>query len=73
MNVQLDNETVEIFAGARVQDVVLKHSKRKYRSARSGKTIIVDKNNNPVALDGEVSEGQHLYTLSQDKKTGDRS
>lgn len=64
MNVQLDNEIVEIFAGARVQDVVLKYSQEKYRSALSGAIIIIDKNHNQIDLDGEVSDGQRLYTLS---------
>lgn len=64
----MDDNIIEIFAGARVQDVVLKYSQKKYRSALSGEIIIVDKNDNPVDLDGEVSDGQRLYTLSLGKK-----
>jgi hypothetical protein len=71
VTVQIDNIIIEIFAGARVQDVVLKYSKEKFRSALSGETVIIDKNHNPVDLDGEVSEGQRLYTLYKGKKTGD--
>jgi len=70
MTVLINDNVIEIFAGARVQDVILKYSHEKYRSALCGEIIIIDKNDNPVDLDGEVSDGQRLYTLSQDKKTG---
>jgi hypothetical protein len=70
MTVLMNDNIIEIFAGARVQDVVLKYSREIYRSTISGEIIIIDKNDNPVELDGEVSGGQRLYTLSQEKKTG---
>jgi hypothetical protein len=57
----MNDKEIEIFAGARVQDVVLKFSKQAYQTALSGKTTILDKNNNPVDLEGEVSDGQRLY------------
>jgi hypothetical protein len=66
----MNDNVIEIFAGARVQDVVLKYSHEIYRSTISGEIIIIDKNDNPVELDGEVSDGQRLFTLSLDKKTG---
>ncbi|HLP46470.1 MAG TPA: hypothetical protein VK186_18065 [Candidatus Deferrimicrobium sp.] len=67
MTVQMNDNVIEIFAGARVKDVLLKHSQEKYRSALCGEIIIVDKNGNPVDLDGEVSEGQRLYTQNAGK------
>lgn len=68
MNVHINDKVIEIFEGARVRDVVLKYSQKEYQSALGGKTIIIDKNDNPVDLDGEVSEGQRLYTLDTEKK-----
>lgn len=61
MTVQMNDKEIEIFAGARVRDVVLKFSKQAYRTTLSGQTTIVDKNNNPVDLEGEVSDNQRLY------------
>lgn len=66
----MNDNVIEIFAGARVQDVVLKYSHEIYRSTISGEIIIIDKNNNPVELDGEVSGGQRLYTLSLKEQKG---
>lgn len=68
MTVQINDKVIEIFEGARVRDVLLNYSQEKYQSALGGKTIIIDKNDNPVDLDGEVSEGQRLYTLDTEKK-----
>ena len=62
MVVQVNQKEVEVFAGARVRDAVLKYAKDVYRSARSGETIITDKNSNPVDLDGELTNGQRLFT-----------
>ena len=61
MIVQMNEKVIEIFAGAKVRDVLLKYSEEEYRAALSGQTATVDKNNNPVGLDGEVSNGQRLY------------
>ncbi len=69
----MNDNVIEIFAGARVRDVVLKYSHGIYRLALSGEIIIKDKSDNRVDLDGEVSEGQRLYTLSLRKETGDLS
>jgi hypothetical protein len=57
----MNDKEIEIFAGARVQDVVLKFSKQAYKTTLSGQATILDKNNNPVDLEGEVSDGQRLY------------
>ncbi len=61
MIVQMNEKVIEIFSGAKVRDVLLKYSEEEYRAALSGQTITMDKNNNPVGLDGEVSNGQRLY------------
>lgn len=68
MTVQINDKEIEIFTGATVKDVLLKYSKEKYQLALCGKAIIVDKNNNPVELNGEVSEGQRLYLVDTEKK-----
>lgn len=69
MIVQMNEKVIEIFAGAKVRDVLLKYSEEEYRAALSGQMIAVDKNNNPVGLDGEVSNGQRLY-IKQKKIQG---
>ena len=61
MIVQMNEKVIETFAGAKVRDVLLKYSEEEYRAALAGRTITVDKNNNPVGLEGEVSNGQRLY------------
>jgi hypothetical protein len=63
----MNDKKIEIFAGARVRDVLLKYSQEKYQDALCGKTIVIDKNKNQVDLDGEVSEGQRLYTSDTGK------
>ena len=62
MTVQMNDNKIDIFAGARVRDVLLKYSKESYRAALSETLTVVDKNENAVDLDGEVSDGQRLYT-----------
>jgi sulfur carrier protein ThiS len=62
MVVQMNDKEIELFSGARVRDALLKYSKDAYRSTRSGDTVVVDKNRNPVGMDGELSNGQRLYT-----------
>jgi hypothetical protein len=66
----MNEKVIEIFAGAKVRDVLLKYSEKAYRAALSGQTIPVDKNNNPVDLDGELSNGQRLY-IKVKKKQGE--
>ena len=68
MTVRMNDKIIEIFTGATVKDVLLKYSKKKYQSALKGKMIVVDENNNPVELNGEVSEGQRLYIVDTEKK-----
>ncbi|MCP5104494.1 MAG: hypothetical protein GY950_13995 [bacterium] len=62
MTVQMNDKEINVFAGARVRDVLLKYSKESYRAALSETLSVVDKNENAVDLDGEVSDGQRLYT-----------
>lgn len=68
----MNDKEIEIFAGARVQDVVLKFSKQAYQTTLSGQTTIVDKNNNPVDLEGEVSDGQRLHLSYPENQKGER-
>lgn len=61
MIVYLNDRQLEIFEGARVKDAVLKFAKEKYRAVNAGETIVMDKHNNPVEPDGELSDDQRLY------------
>jgi hypothetical protein len=57
----LNDEKIETFAGARVRDAILKYSKEKYRAVLKGKILILDKHNNQVHPEGELSDDQRLY------------
>jgi len=57
----LNDRQLEIFEGARVKDAVLKYSKEKYRSTRSGETVVTDKYDNTVDPEGELADDQRLY------------
>lgn len=61
MIVRVNDKEVSIFSGARVQDVLLKYSREQYKAALAGKIEVLDKNRNPVDLEGEITENQRFY------------
>ncbi|MCP4147341.1 MAG: hypothetical protein GY757_06280 [bacterium] len=63
MNLQLDDQKIEVFAGARVRDVLMKYSEEVYKNVLSGKQNVVDKYGNHIDLDGAVSNWQQLSVV----------
>ena len=64
MTIRLNDSTLEIFKGATVKDVLLKYSKEEYHAVVKNQKKITDKRKNPVDLDGELSDGQQLFTTA---------
>ena len=60
MKVKINDQSVEIFEGARVSDVLRKFSPSEWKAVDSGKKKIVDRYGNTVSLNGELSGGETL-------------
>ncbi len=61
MIVTINNREIEVFAGAKVKNALSKYAQKEYRAVAAGEKKIVDKNGNPVDLDGALSEGSKLF------------
>lgn len=61
MEVWVNDQKIEIFTGARVKNALLKYSKHEYQAVLSGEKIMVDKNINPLDLEGELTESSRIY------------
>ena len=68
MKIYIEETELELFNGARVKDALRQYSSDTYREVTGGKTIITDKNKNPVDLDGELTARQRLYLIPADKE-----
>ena len=60
MIITINDREIELFDGALVKNVLLKYSPDEHKAVLSGEKKIVDKNGNPVDLDGELSAGAVL-------------
>jgi len=67
MRIKVNEETVEIFAGACVKDAVLKYSRTAWKQVQDQKKTVFDLHGHEVAPDGELSEGDELFV----KKSSD--
>ena len=61
MKIYLNDQEIETFKGANLQDILLKFSKGIYYQVLNGEKSIVDREGNQVLLDGEVDEGDVFY------------
>ena len=61
MLVKVNEKTVEIFSGARVKDIVRKHSRTAWKKVLDKKASVFDRYGYEVALDGELSGGEELF------------
>jgi len=66
MKVMVNDKPVEVFSGARVKDVVRKHSRTAWKKVRGKKYSVFDRYGHEVALDGELSGGEELFVKSVD-------
>ena len=61
MKIKIDGKTVEIFAGARIMDVVRRYSRTAWKQVRANEKKVYDAYNHEVALDGELGGGEELF------------
>jgi hypothetical protein len=62
MQVKVNGQPVEIFAGAKVKDVLRRYSRSEWKRVRDGGSQVCDKHGHEVGLDGELSGGEELIT-----------
>jgi len=61
MNIRVNGTVVEIFAGARVADVLRKYSPAEWQRVREKRLAVCDGGGHEVALDGELNGGESLF------------
>ena len=60
MQIKVNERTIEIFAGARVRDVLRKYSRTEWALVRKNKKKVSDAYGHEVGLDGELNGGEAL-------------
>jgi len=60
MQIKVNERTIEIFAGARVRDVLRKYSRTEWALVRKNKKKVSDAYGHEVGLDGELNGGEEL-------------
>ncbi|MCK4943582.1 MAG: hypothetical protein KAS65_08390 [Candidatus Aminicenantes bacterium] len=63
MKILINDQMIEIFEGARLQDAVRKYSETELKQIEKEDKKIVDRKGNPLALDGELSDGEYFYII----------
>lgn len=63
MKILINDQMIEIFEGARLQDAVRKYSETELKLIKKEAKKIVDREGNPLALDGELSDGEYFYII----------
>lgn len=61
MQIKIDGKTVEIFAGARIMDVVRRYSRTAWKQVRANEKKVFDAYGHEVALGGELGGGEELF------------
>jgi len=61
MQIKVNDRTIEIFAGARVKDVLRKFSRAELALVRKNEKKVTDPHGHEVGLDGELSGGEELF------------
>ena len=67
MKIYFNDKEINIFNGARVEDVLRKYSLDEYKEVKAGNKIVIDKYNNQVMLGGELRDGEELFLKSTKK------
>jgi sulfur carrier protein ThiS len=60
MQIKVNGQTIEIFAGARVKDVLRKYSLAEWTLVRKKEKKVNDSYGHEVGLDGELNGGEEL-------------
>jgi sulfur carrier protein ThiS len=61
MQIKVNDQTVEIFSGACVKDVLRKYSRSDWKLVRKNEKMVYDRLGHEVALDGELNGGEELF------------
>ena len=61
MKIKVNDQTIEIFAGAKVKDVLRKYSRAEWTRVRKNEKTVRDRCGHEVGLDGELSGGEELF------------
>lgn len=69
MQIKVNEQTIEIFAGARVRDVLRKYSRTEWTLVRKNKKKVTDAHGHEVGLDGELNGGEAL--VIEDRATAE--
>ncbi len=62
MKIKINDQSVEIFDGAKIGDILRKFSPSEWKAVESGRKKIVDQHGNNVSLNGELSGGEKFRT-----------
>jgi hypothetical protein len=66
VKIKVNDRTIEIFAGARVRDVLRKYSRAEWTLVRKKEKKVSDRYGHEVGLDGELVGGEELMTSTRD-------
>ena len=65
MQVTVNGQAIEIFAGATVRDALRKYSRDEWTLVRKNEKIVSDRCGHEVGLDGELAGGEELVTKAR--------
>ena len=65
MQIKVNGQTVEIFAGATVKDALRKYSREEWTRVRNNEKSVRDGHGHEVGLDGGLSGGEELFTAAR--------
>jgi sulfur carrier protein ThiS len=61
MQIKVNEQTIEIFAGAKVRDALRKYSLAEWTLVRKNEKKVSDRCGHEVGLDGELNGGEELF------------
>jgi hypothetical protein len=61
MQVKVNGQTIEIFAGAKVKDALMAYSSEQWKRVRNNQSTVHDGRGHLVGLDGELGGGEELF------------
>jgi hypothetical protein len=68
MKVKVNGQPVDIFAGAKVEDVLRRYSRTEWKRVQKGERKVCDSHGHELGLDGELVGGQELITSDRAPK-----
>lgn len=65
MQIKVNEQTIEIFAGAKVRDALRKYSRAEWTLVRKNEKKVTDQYGHEVGLDGELNGGESLVIAAR--------